>query len=731
MKKQLLLAALALSLGGGLSAQTETTASSDNPLLKPFNTPHGIAPFEQITIDNYREAMLKGMEEQKQEVRAIIVNRAVPDFENTIEALDRSGSLLDRAQGTFGPLSSSNSTDETRALQKELSPLFSAHHDDIYLNPLLFAKVKQVYDNRENLGLNKEQAKLLENVYKRFVRGGANLNDADKDRLRRLNSQISMLQLQFSQNLLHETNNTYVIVDKREELDGLPEANIEAAARMASSIGQSGKWAFNMQRPSCNPVLQYAKNRDLRRRVYEAYYNRGNQGNEYDNKDICRQLVQLRLQRAKLMGYEDYASMALDDRMAKTSDRVYHLLDQVWTPAVAKANEELNDIRAEIKKEGNSFEPEGWDYAYYLDKAKQAKFAIDESEVAPYLEISNVLKGIFYVANKLYGVTFRECTSEYPVYEQSAQAWEVIDKDGTVLAVFYSDYFPRDGKRAGAWCTTFRGQRYEDGERQMPIVVNVCNMATAAGDKPALQTIDNVETMFHEFGHALHSFMRDVHYQGVSGVERDFVELPSQINEHWAFEPEVLAVYAKHYQTGETIPMDLVKKIQESAKYGQGFATVEYLAASLTDMDLHTLKEVPADLNVMEFEQQKLKERGIPSQILPRYRVTNFSHTMGGGYTAGYYSYLWAEVLDADGFEAFKETGDIFNQEMAEKFRKYVLTPGGIDDGMTMYKNFRGREPQIDALLRNRGLVDETPKELKNGDIEKATVKRKSASKKK
>jgi peptidyl-dipeptidase Dcp len=655
----------------------------------------------------------------------------VPDFENTIEALDRSGSLLDRAQGTFGPLSGSNSTDETRALQKELSPLFSAHHDDIYLNPLLFAKVKQVYDNRENLGLNKEQAKLLENVYKRFVRGGANLNDADKDRLRRLNTQISMLQLQFSQNLLHETNNTYVIVDKREELDGLPEANIEAAARMAASIGQSGKWAFNMQRPSCNPVLQYAKNRDLRRRVYEAYYNRGNQGNEYDNKDICRQLVQLRLQRAQLMGYEDYASMALDDRMAKTSDRVYHLLDQVWTPAVAKANEELNDIRAEIKKEGNSFEPEGWDYAYYLDKAKQAKFAIDESEVAPYLEISNVLKGIFYVANKLYGVTFRECTSEYPVYEQSAQAWEVIDKDGTVLAVFYSDYFPRDGKRAGAWCTTFRGQRYEDGERQMPIVVNVCNMATAAGDKPALQTIDNVETMFHEFGHALHSFMRDVHYQGVSGVERDFVELPSQINEHWAFEPEVLAVYAKHYQTGETIPMDLVKKIQESAKYGQGFATVEYLAASLTDMDLHTLKEVPADLNVMEFEQQKLKERGIPSQILPRYRVTNFSHTMGGGYTAGYYSYLWAEVLDADGFEAFKETGDIFNQEMAEKFRKYVLTPGGIDDGMTMYKNFRGREPQIDALLRNRGLVDETPKELKNGDIEKATVKRKSASKKK
>lgn len=714
MKRCLFTAALALTLSGAGMAQ------NTNPFLsESYGTPYEIAPFEKITIDNYREAYLKGMEEQKQEINAIIRNRAVPDFENTIVALDQSGKLLSKVQSTFGPISSSNSTEETRALQKELSPLLSAHNDDIYLNPQLFAKVKEVYDNQQKFGLNKEQTKLLKNVYDRFIRGGAGLNDEQKEELRKLNTEISMLQLTFSQNLMHETNNTYVTVDKLEDLEGLSEANIEAAAKMAEENGQKGKWMFNMQRPSCNPVLQYCKNRELRHRIYDAYYNRGNQNNEYDNKEIARKLVTLRLQKAKLMGYEDYASLALDSRMAKNEQNVYRLLDQVWAPAVEKAKEELNDIRAEIKKDGYNFEPEGWDYMYYLNKAKQSKYTIDEDQVSEYLQIDNVMKGIFYVANKLYGLTFKECTDKFPVYEKTAKSWEVIDKDGKVLAIFYSDYYPRDGKGAGAWCTGFRSQDYNGTERVLPIVANVCNMATPSGDKPALQSIDNVTTMFHEFGHALHSFMRDVHYHGVSNVERDFVELPSQFNEHWAFEPEVLDIYARHYKTGEVIPMELVNKIEESAKYGQGFATIEYIAASLVDMDLHTLKEIPADLNVMDFETQKLKERGIPSQILPRYRVTNFSHTMGGGYTAGYYSYMWAEVLDCDAFEAFKETGDIFNQELAEKFRKSILTPGGIDDGMTMYKNFRGREPKIDGLLKNRGLMKEEPKTLINGDIEK------------
>ena len=657
--KQMIAAAMAIAMCGCSGTK------SDNPLFNEFTAPFGIAPFSEITIENYREGMLKGMEEQKAEIEAITNSKDAPTFENTIVALDQSGELLRKVRGTFGPLSSSNSTDQMRDLEKELSPLFSAHSDDMYMNEKLFARVKSIYDAQQSLNLNPEQKKVLENIYKRFVKSGAELNDEQKAKLRELNKEISMLQLTFSQNLLHETNNTFVTVDKVEELAGLPQANIDAAAKMAEKNGQSGKYMFNMQRPSCNPVLQYCENRELRRKVYEAYYNRGNQDNEYDNKAISAKLVTLRLEKAKLMGHENYAQLALDDRMAKTPEAVYNLLDQVWGPAVEKAKEELNDIRKEIRKEGKNFEPEGWDYMYYLDKAKKAKYAVDEQEIRSYMEIGNVMQGIFHVAGKLYGLTFKEITADVPSYEPTAKAYEVIDKDGKTLAIFYSDNFPRESKRAGAWCTSFRGQSYEGDERIIPIVVNCCNMTAAAGDGPALQSIDNVETLFHEFGHALHSFMRDVRYNGAGGVERDFVELPSQINEHWAFEPEVLAVYAKHYKTGEVIPMELVEKITKSAQYGQGFATVEYLAASLSDMDLHVLTEIPSNLNVMEFEQQKLAERGIPKQILPRYRITNFSHTMGGGYTAGYYSYMWAEVLDADAFEAFAETGDIFNQEVA------------------------------------------------------------------
>ena len=697
--KYILMAALTTTMCGCTSHQQE----KGNPLFSEFNTPHGIAPFAEITIDHYREGMLKGMEEQKAEIEAIVNNSEAPTFENTILALDKSGELLRKVRGTFSPLSSSNSNDQTRALQKEMSPISSTHSDDINLNEKLFARVKSVYDSRESLTLTPEEAKILQNTYDRFVNSGAELSDEDKAKLRELNKEISMLQLEFSQNLLHEINNTFVVAESLEEMKGLPQANIDAAAKMANENGQPGKWMFNMQRPSCNPVLQYCENRELRRKVYEAYYNRGNQDNDHDSKAICAKLVALRLEKAKLMGYSNYAEMALKNRMASTPEAVYDLLMQVWEPAIAKAKEEIEDIRAEIRKDGKDFEPAGWDYMYYLDRAKKAKFAVDEEEIRSYLEINNVMQGIFHVANKLYGLTFKEITAEVPSYEPTAKAFEVIDRDGKLLAIFYSDNFTRESKNAGAWCTSFRSQSYKNGERIIPIVVNSCNMTIPNNEGHALQSIDNVETLFHEFGHALHNFMRDVQHSGASGVERDFVELPSQINEHWAFEPEVLAVYAKHYKTGEIIPMELVNKIQESAKYGQGFATVEYIAASLSDMDLHVLTEVPADLNVMEFEAAKLNERGIPSQILPRYRITNFSHTMGGGYTAGYYSYMWAEVLDADAFEAFAETGDIFNQEVADKFRKYVLTPGGIDDGMTMYKNFRGREPKIDALLKNRG----------------------------
>lgn len=678
--------------------------SNDNPFFaEKYNTPYEIPPFNKITIAHIREAMLRGIEEKKATIQQIAENTEAPTFENTILALDNAGELLNKVESVFGSLSSSDSNQEFRDLQKEVSPLSSELTNTTYMNDKLFQRVKAVYENQGQANYDKEQKKLIENYYKRFVRNGANLNDADKEKLAKLNNEISILQLQFDQNLLHETNNTFVTVDKLEDLDGLPQSNIDAAAKMAKDNGQEGKWMFNMQRASCNPVLQFCNNRDLRKQVYNAYYNRGNQGNEWDNKEISAKLVELRLKKANLMGFKDYASFSLDNQMAKNSENVYNLLNQIWEPAVKKAKEELDDIRAEIRKEGKTFEPEGWDYMYYLDKAKNAKFNIDDNAIRPYLEVYSVQQGMFYVANKLYGLTFKERT-DLPKYQEDTKVFEVYDKDGSLLALFYTDYFPRDGKGAGAWCGGFRDQYYKDGQRVVPIVTNVASLTPPNGDTPALQNITNITTEFHEFGHALHSFMNDVKYHGTGSVERDFVEVPSQIDEHWALEPEILNVYAKHYQTGEVIPMDLVKKIQESEKYGQGFATVELIAASLVDMDLHTLTEIPANFNVMDFEQQKLNERGIPRQIFPRYRVTNFEHIMGGGYTAGYYSYLWAEVYECDAYQAYKEAGNILDSSIAQRFRETIFAPGGIDDGMTMYRNFRGRDPKIDGLLENRGL---------------------------
>ena len=701
------------------SATTESnvqnTAYDNNPLTARPTAKFDIPAYDQITIDNYRDAINAGIAKHKANLKAIVDNTAAPDFENTIAAFDRAGRDLDAAVTIFSTLSESNSTEAIREFETEVYPLLASHSDDVYMDAALFRKVKAVYDKvmaeGRNTALTHEQVSAVKHIYREFEKAGAALSAADQAKLRELNLRLSDLQLQFSQNLLYETNNTFVTVATRDSLAGLPEANIAAAAQMAKEQGKEGQYMFNMQRPSCNPVLQYCSNREVRRRVYNAYYNRGNQANDHNNTAICRQLVQLRLERARLFGYKNAAEGILKDRMAKNQEAVYNLLNSVWTPAVAKANEELADIRVEMQKDGLDCEPEGWDYMYYSSRAKAAKFNIDEELISEYFEINNVLEGIFYVAGKLYGVTFKEITDDVPAYEKTAKAWEVLDKDGSTLGVFYSDYYPRDGKGAGAWMTELRKQSYTTDalgqqKREMPVIVNVCNMTKPSADgKPALQNLDNVETMFHEFGHALHFLLHDVHYDAVYNVETDFVELPSQINEHWATDPAVLAVYAKHYKTGEIIPAELVEKMEAAGKYGQGFATVEYLAAALVDMDLHTLTEnVPGDFDVMAFEQQQLQKRGIPRQIYPRYRVTNFSHCMGGGYTAGYYCYLWSEVLDCDGFEAFKETGDVFNQDVAARFRKYCLTPGGIDDGMTMYVNFRGHEPSIDALLRKRGL---------------------------
>lgn len=703
MKKTLLAAGLAVVLGACSSSKKSGGEDMMNPFFTEYTTPFGVPPFEQIHASHYKPAFTKGMEEQMAEIQAIIDNKEEATFENTIVALDRSGALLMRVLYAFSGQASVNTNDTIQALEQELYPLLSKHSDNISLNQALFARVKSVYDNREKLELDKEQAKLLENTYKDFIRSGAGLDAEKQEALRKLNEQIATLQLTFGQNVLKETNDFKLVVDKKEDLAGLPEGMVAVAAETAKEEGMDGKWIFTLHNPSVMPFLQYADNRSLREKIYKAYINRGNNNNANDNKEVIEKLVSARLEKAKLLGYEDYAAYVLEENMAKNETNVYDLLNQIWTPALAKAKEELADINAEIKKEGGNFEAEGWDWRYYFEKAKIAKFDLDENEVRPYLELNNVRDGAFYVANKMYGITFT-ALKDMPLPDPDAQVFECKDKDGTSLGVLYMDFFTRPEKSGGAWCGGYRDQTYKDGKRVAPVVTTVFNYSKPVGNQPALLSVDEAKTVFHEFGHALNALFADVHYNGVSGVPRDFVELPSQIMEHWVLEPEVLKVYAKHYETGEVMPQSLVDKIVKSGKYGQGFATVEYLAASLLDMDYHILKNIPVDLNVEKFEAETMGKRGLLSQIPPRYRSTYFSHTMEGGYTAGYYSYIWAEVLDCDAFEAFKETGDLFNQEVAAKFRTYVLAPGGIDEGMDMYQNFRGRKPSIDPLLDNRGL---------------------------
>ncbi|WP_348726496.1 M3 family metallopeptidase [Parabacteroides goldsteinii] len=704
MKKMIMTAGIAVALSACSSSEkkSEILAPGDI-LLTEFTTPFGVPPFDKIELEDYMPAFKEAIAQQQKEVDDIVGQTAAPDFENTIVALDQSGSLLRKVNAVFSGLNSANTNDEMQALSRELSPLLSKNSDDIRLNKDLFARVKTVYDNRESLNLNKEQKKLLEETYKSFVRGGANLDAEQQARLRELNSEISMLQLTFGQNMLKETNAFQLVIENKDDLAGLPESLILNAEVAARAAGLEGKWLFTLHNPSVMPFLQYADNRALREKIFKGYINRGNNGNDADNKDVVLKLVTLRLEKAKLMGYDDYASFVLEDRMAKTSDKVYALLDEIWKPALGKAKEELADINAEIKKEGGNFEAEGWDWRYYFEKAKKAKFDLDENQVRPYLKLENVRDGAFLLANKLYGITFTPI-KEIPLPHPDAQAFECKDKDGTHLGVLYMDFFPRASKRGGAWCGTYRSQTYKDGKRQGPVVTIVCNFSQPAPGQPALLSADEAETLFHEFGHGLHNLFKDVHYYGVSGVPRDFVELPSQVMEHWVFEPELLKEYAKHYETNEVIPAELIEKLDKSGKYGQGFATTEYLAASLLDMDFHVLKEVHEGADVMKFEETVLGERRLLKQIPSRYRTTYFNHTMGGGYTAGYYSYIWAEVLDADAYQAYKETGDIFNQEVAAKFREYVLTPGGIDDAMDMYKNFRGKEPNTEPLLKNRGL---------------------------
>lgn len=678
---------------------------TENPLLAEWDTPFGIPPFEKIKIEHYMPAFVEAMAQHKAEIDSIVNNTEEPTFENTIVAYDNAGALLDKISPVFSNLSGTDSNPEVIALEKELSPLRSKHFNEISLNQGLFNRVKAVYAKKDSLGLDAEQMRLLEEMYKGFVRSGADLSEEQKAELKKINEEISALQLQFGQNLLAETGSYKLVIDNDSSLAGLSESmRASALKRGEKDSVNTGKWVFGLDNPSIMPFLQQSENRELRRDILTAYLNRCNNNNEFDNKEVIKKLIDLRLKRAKLLGYENFAQYQLADRMAKTPEAVYNLLNQLWTPSLAAAKRELADMSQIAAEEGLTGQLEASDWRFYFEKAMAKKFDLSDSQLRPYFKLENVRDGIFYVANQLYGITFTQLQN-VPVPHAEATVYECKDADGSHLGILYMDMFARPGaKRGGAWCSGFRSQTYKNGERVAPLVNIVGNFTRPNGDEPALLSTDETETFFHEFGHALASLLKDVHYYGVGGMTRDFVELPSQIMEHWAFEPQVLKMYAKHYQTGEVIPQTLIDKIVNAGKYGQGFATTEYLAASLLDMDYHIIKEMPANLDVNAFEAKVLGDRGLVSQIPPRYRSTYFSHTFGGGYTAGYYSYIWAEVLDSDAYQAFVETGDIFNKEVAAKFRKEVLARAGQDEAMTLYVNFRGAQPGIDALLKNRGL---------------------------
>ena len=700
MNKTLLTVASAIAVT--LSA-CNSNKMEQNPFLADYTTQYGIPPFDQIKYEHYLPAVEKGIAEQNAEIEAIIANPATPDFENTILALDNSGQLLNKVAYVFFALSESDNTPEMQELNPKISSLLTAHSDNMGMNADLFNRIHDVYNRRDSLGLNTAQLRLLDNYYKDFVRSGALLDEEKKAGLKVVNQQLSDAFIAFNENVLNGTNNWELVVENEAELSGLPEGTIATAAEEAKARGKEGKWVFTLHAPSRLAVLTYANNRDLREKMWKGYTSLATDS-AYCNYDNINTILKLRTRKARLLGFENFADFAIDNVMAKTTKNAEDLLYKIWTPAIAKVKEEVADMQAYINAEGNNFKVAPWDYYYYAEKVKAQKFNISEDQVRPYFKLENVVEGLFFVANKLYGITFTEL-KDAPKYNPEVTVYEVKDAAGEHLAVFITDYFPRATKRQGAWMSEFKGACNYDSINERPIIYNVGNFTRPSGDMPALLTLDEVETAFHEFGHGLHGLMTRAAYRGQAGtnVDRDLVELPSQIMEHWAFEPEVLAVYAKHYKTGEVIPADLIEKLNASAKFNQGFATTELAGAALLDIEWHKVSH-DQPVNVPEFEAAVAKKLNLPEELTFRYRSTYFKHIFGSdGYAAGYYTYLWAEVLDADGFDLFAEKG-IFDKATADAFRTNILEMGGSDDPMKLYIQFRGQEPNPDALLRNRGL---------------------------
>lgn len=678
----------------------QQAADTDNPFLTEFQTPYGTPDFDRIKVEHYEPAFLKGIEQQNQEIKAIVENAEAPTFENTIVALDNSGEILARVSGVFFALTEADTNDELMALEAKIAPMLSEHSDNIFLNQDLYKRVASVHAQEEagKIKLTTEQHYLLDKYYKEFIRSGAGLDAQKQERLREINKQLSTLTIEFGNHVLADNNDYLLVVDKKEDLAGLPEAVIEGAAHEAKAHGKDGKWVFTLQESSRTPLLQYAQNRELRKNIYQAYTSLGNRGNANDNKDVLKQVLALRLEKAQLMGFSNYAEYQLSDNMAKTPQNALDLLYGLWKYSIKNAKAEAAELQKIMDREGKGEKLEAWDWWYYAEKLRQEKYSLNEDEIKPYFSQEDVFNGLCMVVNKLYGITLTPCDS-ISVYNKDVKTYIVKDADGSLLGVFYSDYMPRASKRSGAWMSNFRDE--QEGVR--PLIYNVASFTKPAGDIPSLLTIDEARTMFHEFGHALHGLLTQCKYKGVSGtsVARDFVELPSQIMEHWAVAPEVLKMYAKHYKTREAIPDSLIAKIENQALFNQGFMTTELLAAAILDMEMHNLTTMEG-FDVLQFEKQLMDKIGLIPQIAPRYRSTYFNHIMGG-YAAGYYCYLWAERLDTDAFEAFKEHG-LFDQATATSFRKNILEKGGSDDPMKLYVTFRGAEPSIEPLLQARGL---------------------------
>ena len=684
-------------------ACTQKEQKHENPFFGEFNTPFNVPAFDKIDTSDYLPAFEKGIAENQAEIDAIVNNTEPATFENTILPFDKAGKLLTRVSRVFYSLNSANTNPAMQSIAQKVAPKTTQHQDNIMLNDKLFQRIKTVYDNRENSNLDQQQKRLVEKFYTDFVRNGANLNTEDKEKLREINQKLSIYQLKFAENHLAETNTNFkLIIDKVEDLDGLPQQVIDGAAETAKANGLEGKWVFTLQKPSMIPFLQYSKNRALREKIYRGYFMRGNNNDKYDNKDNILNIVNLRAERAKLLGYKSYDDYIISENMAKTPEKVYEFLEKLMVPAQKVALRDRDEMQKIIDKEGGKFKLDVWDWWYYAEKLRKEKYNLDESEIKPYLMLSNVRDGMFYVANKLYGLTFTKLTN-VPVYHPDVEAYEVKEADGSHAGVLYLDYFPRDSKESGAWCDAIRPQYYEGDKRIPPVVYIVCNFTKPTADTPALLTWDEATTLFHEFGHSLHFLSIDGKYVRTAGnVPNDMIELPSQIMENWAGVPEVLNVYAKHYKTGEIMPKELLERLQKSLVFNQGFETVEYIAASVLDLDWHGLPE-SKKVDVLEFEKQSMDRIHLMKEILPRYRTTYFSHIIGG-YAAGYYVYLWAAVLDSDAFQAFVDSGDIYNKELAAKFRKYILAEGGNDEGMIQYKKFRGQDPSLHPLLKKRGL---------------------------